>query len=167
MPGVRRRCSGGCGTGFSVMEGVQWRMGKTGGTVRNGLSCGARRCLLMCGRGLSVVRKSLSCDAEEPFSRIGNATPGRRNGASGCATERCAMCARMAYLRRGMPLRGKKASNVEYALDVYSLSGDARCIFMHVFPVSCDVVVLCAQVCLIVAYGMRMTPRLWVWHLRA
>ena len=108
MPGVRRRCSGGCGTGFSVMEGVQWRMGKTGGTVRNGLSCGARRCLLMCGRGLSVVRKSLSCDAEEPFSRIGNATPGRRNGASGCATERCAMCARMAYLRRGMPLRGKK-----------------------------------------------------------
>lgn len=142
MTGVRRRCSGGCGTGFSVMEGVQWRMGKTGGTVRNGLSCGARRCLLMCGRGLSVVRKSLSCDAEKPFLRCGRAFFADRKCDARTTERRKLLCHREVrdVRENGVfaawdAVAWKKASNVEYALDVYSLSGDARCIFMHVFPV--------------------------------
>ena len=135
---------------------------------------GAERAFLWRETVLPDVRKRMCDGAEEPFLRCGKAFIADCKCEDRTAEWRKRLCYRM---MRGVRENGvfapwravvrKKESNEKLALDVYSLSGDARCIFMHVFPVSCDVVVRCAQVCLIVAYGMRMAPRLWVWHLRA
>lgn len=128
---------------------------------------GAERAFLWRETVLPDVRKRMCDGAEEPFLRCGKAFIADCKCEDRTAEWRKRLCYRM---MRGVRENGvfaawdavawKKASNAEYALDVYSLSGDARCIFMHVFPVSCDVVVLCAPVCLIVAYGMRMGSRL-------
>ena len=89
-----------------------------------------------------MVRKSLSCDAEKPFLRCGRAFFADRKCDARTTERRKLLCHREVrdVRENGVfaawdAVAWKKASNVEYALDVYSLSGDARCIFMHVFPV--------------------------------
>lgn len=135
---------------------------------------GAERAFLWRETVSPDVRKRTFRGAEKPFLRCGRAFFADLKCDARTTERRKRLCHRDVrdVRENGVfaawdAVAWKKASNVEYALDVYSLSGDARCIFMHVFPVSCDVVVLYAPVCLIVAYGMRMAPRLWVWHLRA
>lgn len=128
---------------------------------------GAERAFLWRETVSSDVRKRMCDGAEEPFLRCGKAFIADCKCEDRTAEWRKRLCYREVrdVRENGVfaawdAVAWKKASNAEYALDVYSLSGDARCIFMHVFPVSCDVVVLCAPVCLIVAYGMRMGSRL-------
>lgn len=88
------------------------------------------------------VRKRTFRGAEKPFLRCGRAFFADRKGDARTTERRKRLCHREVrdVRENGVfaawdAVAWKKASNVEYALDVYSLSGDARCIFMHVFPV--------------------------------